>query len=99
LAHNLVLAHIECNSKKSDLLASETHLERWLQRNTQHDAAIIKAGRTANIIVDGPAALSVATWAYSHAAQLGAAAWVSGTLVEPLTGRWRPLLAAPVATE
>jgi hypothetical protein len=34
-----------------------------------------------------------------HAAQLGAAAWVSGTLVEPLTGRWRPLLTAPVATE
>jgi hypothetical protein len=49
--------------------ASETHLERWLQRNTQHDAAIIKTGRTANLIVDAPAALSVATWANSHAAQ------------------------------
>jgi hypothetical protein len=34
--------------------------------------------------------LSVATWAYSHAAQLGA--WVSGNLVEPLTGRWLSLL-------
>jgi Chaperone of endosialidase len=28
-------------------------------------------------IVDGPATISVATWAYSHAAQLGAGAWVT----------------------
>jgi hypothetical protein len=95
LAHNLVLAHVECNGKKSDLLASESHLERWLERNRDHDDAIIKAGRTANIIVDGPATISVATWAYSHAAQLGASAWVSGNVVESLTGRWRSLLKAP----
>jgi hypothetical protein len=95
LAHNLVLAHVECNGKKSDLLASESHLERWLERNREHNAAIIQAGRSANIIVDGPATISVATWAYSHAAQLGAGAWVSGNVVEPLTGRWRSLLQAP----
>jgi hypothetical protein len=95
LAHNLVLAHVECNSKKSDLLASESHLERWLQRNRDYDTAIIKAGRTANIIVDGPATISVAVWAYSRAAQLGASAWVSGNVVESLTGRWRSLLDAP----
>jgi HNH endonuclease len=89
LAHNLVLAHVECNRKKSDLLASESHLERWLERNTNHDTSIITAGRSANIIVDRPATISVATWAYSHAAQPGAHAWVSGSLVEPLTGRWR----------
>ena len=92
LAHNLVLAHVECNSKKSDLLASESHLERWLERNNRHDAAIIKAGRSANIIVDASATIRVANWAYSHAAQLGASAWVSGNVVEPLTGRWRSLL-------
>jgi hypothetical protein len=94
LAHNLVLAHVECNSKKSDLLASESHLERWLERNREHNSAIINAGRTANIIVDGPATISVATWAYSHAAHLGAGAWVSGNVVESLTGRWRSLLEA-----
>jgi hypothetical protein len=92
LAHNLVLAHVECNRKKSDLLAAEFHLERWLERNSDHDSAITKARRSANIIVDGPATISVATWAYSHAAQLGAGAWVSGNVVEPLTGRWRSLL-------
>jgi hypothetical protein len=80
-------------AKKGDLLASESHFERWLERNNNHDTAIIKAGRTANVIVDGPATLSVAAWAYSHAAQLGAGAGLSGNLVEPLTGRWRSLLA------
>jgi hypothetical protein len=75
-------------------LPPEPHLERWLERNTRHDTSIMKAARTANIIVDGPATLSVATWAYSHAAQLGVAAWVSGNIVEPLTGRWRSLLGA-----
>jgi hypothetical protein len=77
------------------LLASESHLERWLERNNKHDTAIIKAGRTANIIVDGPATISVAIWAYSHASQLHASAWVSGNTVEPLTGRWRSLLETP----
>jgi hypothetical protein len=66
LAHNLVLADRQCNSKKSGTLASKDHLERWLQRNSDNDAGIIEAGRAANIIVDGPAAVSVAAWAYSH---------------------------------
>jgi hypothetical protein len=73
------------------LLAAHDH------RDSVQDTAIIQAGRSANIIVGGPATLSVATWAYSHAAQLGAAAWVSGNLVEPLTGRWQSLLGARVA--
>jgi hypothetical protein len=53
--------------------------------------------RATNIIVDEPVTISVATWAYSHASQLGAGAWVIGNLVEPLTGRWRslPALRAP----
>jgi hypothetical protein len=31
-------------------LTYETRLDRWLQRNSQHDSAIIKAERSANII-------------------------------------------------
>lgn len=33
LAHNFVLAHAECNRRKSDMLAAERHLNRWLERN------------------------------------------------------------------
>jgi hypothetical protein len=97
LAHNLVLAHQICNSKKSDLVASEVHLERWLERNREHDSAISNIGRTANIIGDAPATISVAAWVYTNAAQLGAGAWVSGNVVEPLTGRWRSLLDAHIS--
>jgi hypothetical protein len=92
LTHNLVLAHIECNGKKSDLLGSESHLEHWLQRNHDNETAIGAAGREANIIVDAATAASVAAWAYSHGTALGVSTWVSGEIVEPLSGRWRSLL-------
>jgi hypothetical protein len=93
LAHNLVLAHKECNRYKSDLLAAEAHLDHWLLRNRSFDAEISEAGRTANIIVDGAGTVSVAGWAYAHGAGLHAAAWLRGDEVEHLSGRWRSLLA------
>ena len=92
LAHNLVLAHKQCNRQKSDLLAAENHLDRWIQRNEIESIAISEAGRGASIMVDLPAAMSVAKWAYSHGAALNAAAWVSGDTVEHLSDRWRTLL-------
>lgn len=92
LAHNLVLAHKECNRHKSDLLAAEAHLDRWLSRNQAHSAAISEAARTANIIVDLAGTVSVAGWAYAHGASLHAATWLQGDDVEPLSGRWQSLL-------
>jgi hypothetical protein len=79
------------------MLAAEPHLERWLQRNAD-DRAILEAARAANIIVDGPATRSVAAWAYSHGAALGASAWVAGDVVEALIGSWRSLLDANYAS-
>ena len=93
LAHNLVLAHKECNRHKSDLLAAEAHLDRWLLRNQAHGAAISEAGRGANIIVDLSGTVSVAGWAYAHGASLRAATWLRGEELEPLSGRWESLLA------
>jgi hypothetical protein len=94
LAHNLVLAHRECNRHKSDLLAAEVHLERWLLRNQAQGSAISEAGREANIIVDLPGTVSVAGWAYAHGASLHAATWLRGEEVESLDGRWQSLLTA-----
>jgi hypothetical protein len=37
-------------------------------------------------------ATSVAALASSHGAALGVSTWVSGEIVEPLSGRWRSLL-------
>lgn len=94
LAHNLVLAHRECNRHKSDLLAAETHLERWLARNQAYGLAIGEAARAANIIVDLRGTVRVAGWAYAHGDRLQAAAWLRGDEVSPLSGRWRSLLTA-----
>jgi hypothetical protein len=92
LAHNLVLAHKECNSHKSDLLAAEAHLARWLVRNQAHGTAISEAARTADIIADLSGTVSVAGWAYAHGASLHAATWVRGDEVESLSGRWQSLV-------
>jgi len=94
LAHNLVIAHKECNRQKSDLLACETHLDRWLRRNADYGDVIGEAAERLNILVDLPTAVSVARWAYSHGENLHSPAWLRGDVVEPLTGRWRSLLYA-----
>ena len=92
LAHNLVLAHKQCNRQKSDLLAGEVHLDRWTRRNTDYARTIAEAGRHAGIPVDFPATVSVAAWAYSHGAGLQASVWIAGDHLEHLTDRWRDIL-------
>jgi len=92
LAHNLVLAHKQCNRQKSDLLAGEAHLDRWTRRNTDYDQTIAEAGRRAGIPVDFPATVSVAAWAYAHGARLQTSVWLAGDHVEHLTDRWRGIL-------
>lgn len=94
LVHNLVLAHKECNRWKSDLLAAETHLERWMLRNDDHGDAIGEAGSRLNFVVDLPTAVSVARWAYAHGDNLVAQAWLRDDALERLSGRWRALLGA-----
>jgi hypothetical protein len=92
LAHNLTLAHKDCNRQKSALLPAEAHLERWMQRNEDHASAIGDAGRHAGIPVDLSAATRVAAWAYAHGAGLRTSVWVAGDHVEHLTDQWRSLL-------
>jgi hypothetical protein len=87
-----VLAHKQCNRQKSDLLAAEVHLDRWIERNAVHASAIGEAGRRAGILVDLPGVVSVAAWAYAHGARLRTAVWVDGDTVEHLTDRWQTLL-------
>jgi hypothetical protein len=94
LAHNLVLAHKQCNRQKSDLLADESHLERWMERNAANGAIIGEAGKRAGVPVDLSAAVRVATWAYGHGAGLHSSVWVAGDEVEHLTGRWQSILTA-----
>ncbi len=68
------------------------HLDRWLARNQSYGSAISEAARAANIIVDQSGTLSVAGWAYAHAASLQAATWLRRDEVERLSGRRQSLL-------
>ena len=52
LAHNLVLAHGACNSRKSDLLGGEPYLERWVEFVSDHDSDLLQLGTEAGLLVD-----------------------------------------------
>ncbi len=94
LAHNLVLAHVACNRKKSDLLADEQHLERWIDRDRDRDSVIVQAGADAGIVIDLPGTMGVARWAYAQGEQLRVGVWSSDDVIAQLSGRWRSLLGA-----
>jgi hypothetical protein len=92
LVHNLVLVHGSCNSRKSDLLAAEPHLERWTSFIADHDSDIQLLGAKAGLLVDRPTTIAVAEWSYGHAERVNAEVWVGGTEYGRLSGTWRTLL-------
>ncbi|MSR21892.1 MAG: HNH endonuclease [Gemmatimonadetes bacterium] len=91
LGHNLVLAHPACNSKKSDLLAAEEHLERWVERN--RTSGLEASFEGVGIRHSLTATLRVAAWAYGQVHKAGGQVWVAGTELRPLGVRWDEVLA------
>lgn len=83
LAHNLVVAHAECNTDKSDLLADLPYLDRWRERNLRFGdelgAVMAERGVTGSL----QAAEGVARWAYGRARAAGALLWVGRREVRP----------------
>lgn len=94
LAHNLVLAHGECNGRKSDWLPSEVHLLRWADRNRRLGEEL--GARLAGVGVrsDLSGVIGVARWAYAQTERLQGQVWSTGPQLQPLTGSWREILAA-----
>jgi 5-methylcytosine-specific restriction endonuclease McrA len=91
---NLVAAHAHCNRDKRDLLAAESHLERWVERND-----LLR--RKASADLDSPAgatdhdpdpAYRIAAWAYGRAFDIQAAVWIKGRQTETLSGAFRSML-------
>jgi hypothetical protein len=91
LAHNLVLAHGACNSRKSDLLGGEPYLERWATFVSDHDADLRQLGTETGLLVDRKTSVAVAEWSYGHAERMQAQVWLGGTEYGHLSGRWRAL--------
>jgi hypothetical protein len=82
LAHNFVLAHAKCNRRKSDMLAAERHLQRWLDRNVRFGADI--TGELNGFLADNDCSNRVARWAYDQGVIAGAHGWVEGRITELL---------------
>lgn len=90
LAHNFVLAHSECNRRKSDMLAAERHLQHWLDRNV-HFGDIL-AGELNCFLADNDCSNRVAHWAYDQGVITGAHGWVEGRVTELLQDKCVALL-------
>lgn len=65
--HNFVLADSSCNSKKSNLLASDEFLNKWQERNENQDLIIVDRISVLGFLTDKERSHKVAEWAYSQA--------------------------------
>lgn len=92
LGHNFVLAHRACNVSKSDLLAAEPHLERWIQRNRTARDKLEQGFDERRILHDWPATHQIASWAYGQVHRAGGQVWVRANELRPLSDDWRRIL-------
>ena len=92
LGHNFVLAHPSCNNRKSDFLAAEEHLERWVVRNHRQAEPLAEAFAGLGIDYDCDSSVRIARWAYDQVENAGGEVWVQGKELRPLGPGWRPVL-------
>jgi 5-methylcytosine-specific restriction endonuclease McrA len=92
LGHNFVLAHGNCNQSKSSHLGAVPYLERWVERNDLHAAALVRWFASAGVEHDLAASQHVAGWAYAQTARANGQVWAHGRTLVPLDPRWTSLL-------
>jgi hypothetical protein len=88
LGHNFVLAHGTCNRSKSDHLAAEKHLERWLRRNADHRLALAGYFDEYGVGHDLESSTKITRWAYAQTDRLGGQVWSAGRTFKQLTPEW-----------
>ncbi len=93
LGHNFVLAHKGCNSRKSDFLAAEEHLDRWFHRNRVRRDHLESGFDQRGVPHDWHATWQVARWAYGQVHSVGGQVWVLDKELRPLSGDWAEILA------
>lgn len=69
--HNFVLADASCNSKKSNMLASDEFLCKWKERNEKQDVIIVDRISILGFLTDKERSHKVAEWAYNQASGNG----------------------------
>ena len=84
--HNFVLADERCNSQKSNYLASRHFLDRWRERNVQHDQLITQEIAQLGFLTKIERSHSIADWAYHHAIENEYLVWCGGNTKEVILG-------------
>ena len=74
--HNFVLADSSCNSKKSNLLASNEFLYKWQERNEEHNLIIVDRISVLGFLTDKERSHKVAEWAYSQGKENNYLMWM-----------------------
>ena len=93
LAHNFVLAHSTCNSRKGDRLAAVPHLRHWHERNQSNLYELPRLFDEAGLVHDRDASNKITRWAYEQVARQGGQVWVKKDTTEKLGGAWKAVLA------
>lgn len=92
LGHNFVLAHADCNRRKSDFLAHPEHLARWSERNAHQGIELATEFESVGFQHDLGRSLLVAEWAYEQGEKSGAHVWLLDRNYMPLSQEWRRIL-------
>lgn len=92
LGHNFVLAHSDCNRRKSDFLAHPEHLARWSERNAHQGNELAVQFESVGFQHDLGRSLLVAEWAYEQGEKSGAHVWLLDRDYMPLSQEWRRAL-------
>lgn len=94
LGENYVLAHVKCNSAKSDYVAAERHLHKWSERNSVHRQQLQQRFQQVALPCDLRATIQISTWIYEQTEKANGQVWVAEKTLEHLTHDWRKCLLA-----
>jgi hypothetical protein len=93
LAHNFVLSHSRCNNAKSDNLAVEGFISKWISQAERLPEGVMGLCRNAGISVNLTRSARIVHWAYSQSRARNALAWLPPDKLSPIGDYWRlPLL-------
>jgi len=92
LAHNFVLAHSDCNGRKSDHLAAVEHLVHWRESNLDEGEKLSEAFVDKGLFHDQETSRQVAWWAYQSVEKSRGLVWKAGRDMEYLRSDWRSIL-------
>ncbi len=92
LGHNFVLASSSANSQKADHLASEGHLESWLDFCLSNRKLLRESFDGKGLPHSLEVSLAVTEWSYARVESSGGRVWVGGKEFAELSVGWRDLI-------